>query len=188
VRPFRPILVLASAALLAGCGDHNLVVKVDVLSYLDSNLTHFEFGPVPAMPEGFYTGEQTIIKDATVNMVEGTNSIAEIKSVSISISTLAADSTGAGSDTLRLYMSDLNTDPLTTSPVLEMPIDFSPGVSQTLHAEASGDARVADLFSGKQMKVTLTTAARGPQSGDPLNASIRLTALDAVVIGGRKGF
>jgi hypothetical protein len=69
-----------------------------------------------------------------------------------------------------------------------MPIDFSPGVSQTLHAEASGDARVADLFSGKQMKVTLTTAARGPQSGDPLNASIRLTALDAVVIGGRKGF
>ena len=186
MRTFRPALILDAAAMLAGCGDHNLVVKVDVLSFMDPNLTQFSIGPVPPLPEGLYTGEQTIVKDANVNLVEGTSGVAEVRNVSLAITTLASDSTGAGTDTLRLYMSDLNSDPLTTAPVLVLPIDFSPGTTQTMHAETVGDSRIAGLFSGNQVKVTLTTAARGPQGGDPLNARVQLTQLDAVVIGGRK--
>jgi len=47
----RALIVIAAAALaLTGCGDHHLVLKVDVLSYLDPALRAVAFGPVPGVP------------------------------------------------------------------------------------------------------------------------------------------
>ena len=58
MRP-RLLMLAVSAvtlALLAGCGDRNLVIAIDVLSYLDPSLTQFAFGPLPAAPGGIATG------------------------------------------------------------------------------------------------------------------------------------
>ena len=182
----RPLVVIAAAALLAGCGDRHLVLKVDVLSYLDPSLTRISFGPVPAVPGGLYAGEQDVVKDVEINLLDGTGSVAEVQNVSIAMSVIAEDSTGAGTDTLRLYISDPLVDPLTTPPAITLPIVLSPGVTDTVTADLGADTRVAELFTGKHMRLTLTTALRGPDSGEDLNARVRISALDAVLVAGWK--
>lgn len=183
-RFFAPALLVVVA--LAGCGNRHLVLQVDVLSYLDPALTHVEFGPIPAVPGGIYTGEQEIVKDCVVNLVDGTSSITDVQDVSISMLAVATDSTGAGADTLRLYLSDPNTDPLWTTPAVVLPITLTPGVIDSVGIDLGTDSRVADLFTGKTLRVTLTTTLRGPSSGAPLNAKVRVASLDAVLLAGRR--
>ena len=113
----RAFIVIAVAALaLAGCGDHNLVLKVDVLSYLDSSLRTVDFGPVPAESPAHVSGEQALVDDAALQLLDGLDSAAEVRSVSIGLSAFTHDSTGSGSDTLRIYLSDENTHPLAWPP------------------------------------------------------------------------
>jgi hypothetical protein len=184
--PRRALALIAVLAALAGCGDRRLVVHVDVLSYLDPSLTRVDVGPVPALPGGFASGEQEIVKDRELNLVDGTGNVSSVEDVSISMSAMAADSTGSGTDTLRLYLSDIGADPLDSPPVLTLPVAFVPGVTDTVEAELSADARVTALFAGKRLRATLTTSLRGPDSGDDLNARLRVLRLDAVVIASRK--
>jgi hypothetical protein len=180
------VALIATLLLSTGCGNRHVIVTVDLLSYLDPSVTRVAFGPVPAIPGGIYTGEQEVVKDTQVQLIDGSNSIAEVQNVSISMTAIAADSTGSGLDTLRLYVSEVDQDPLATIPAVTLPIVLTPGVTDTVHVDLGSDSRVADLFTGKRMRLTLTTALRGPDSGDPLNATVRVTALDAVLVAGRK--
>jgi len=182
-----PTALALVAALLAGCGDRNMVVNVDVLSFIDPSLTRVAFGPVPAVPGGLYTGETALLQNAEVHMIQKPNSLAKVQSVALTIAAVVADSTGSGSDTLRVYMSDSATDPLTTPAVATLPVDLVDGQSDTLNVSVAGDQRVADLFDGTDLRLTVTTALRGPASGAPLNGRVQLSTLRATVIAGRKG-
>jgi hypothetical protein len=185
----RALIVLAVAALaLSGCGDHNLVLKVDVLSYLDPALRAVAFGPVPVAPGGLATGEQALVDDETINLLDGLNSVAEVHSVTIGLAAFAHDSTGSGSDTLRIYASDENTDPRSTPPVAELVVALTAGRDTTVDVTVPADSRVAELFVRRKMRLSVTTSLRGPESGDPLNGRVALRTLEAIVIAGRKAF
>jgi hypothetical protein len=162
------------------------VLKVDVLSYLPPSETQSAFGPVPVIPGGFYTGEQPLVRDVGVNLLEGVTSVAEVRTVSIFMSLLVRDSTGSGVDTVRVYASDPAVDPRATPPIVVVPVVLSPGVADSLEVALDGDARLAELFAGRRMRLTVTTALRGPAGGDALNGWLRMTALDAVVVAGRR--
>ncbi len=187
VRILRPTMIALVAALLAGCGDRNLVVNVDVLSYLDPSTTQFGFGPVPPQPGGFATGEVAIVKDVEINLIERPNDLAKTQSVSLAIAAEVRDSTGAGSDTLRLYLSDPGTDPLTLPAVATLPFNLVDGQADTVQVDVAGDQRLAALFDGSVLRLTATNALRGPASGSDLNGRMRLTVIRATVVAGRKG-
>jgi hypothetical protein len=180
------ILLATAALVLAGCGDHNLVLKVDILSYLDPELRSVAFGPIPATPGGLVTGEQAIVQDETINMLEGLNGVAEVEAVEITMTVIARDSTGSGVDTLRVYVSDDATAPLATQPIIEQVVTLTPGQTDTVSTTVSGDRRVADLFVQRSMRLSVTTSGRGPETGDALNGAVELSKLEAVVIAGRK--
>ena len=186
MRTPRWITAVTALALIAGCGDRKLVLKVDVLSYLDPADTMASFGPVPAFPGGVATGELAMVNDAQINLLAGLSDAAEVQSVTVSLSTVVVDSTGGGSDTLRVYASDPGTDPRTTLPILEQTVVMTPGATDTVTAVLDGDARLAALFAAKKMRLTVTTSLRGPASGADLNGRLWIRALDAVVIAGRK--
>lgn len=180
------IATLVSMALLAGCGDRRLVLKVDVLSFLDPAATQGSFGPIPAIPGGLVTGEQPLISDLQINLLNGVDDVASVQSVTFSLSAVFHDSTGSGADTMRVYMSDVATDPRTTPPVLTLPIALVPGQTDTVDVAVDGDSRVAALFLQPQVRMTVTTSLRGPASGPDLNGRFHIRALDAVVIAARK--
>lgn len=177
----------AGALLLASCGNRNLVLDVDVLSYLDPSETQFDYGPVPAVPGGLYIGEQALVRDQSVNLVDNVSNVARVTSVSLELAVQWADSTGSGTDTLRIYMSDVNTDPLLTSPVFTQAVTLAPGVTDTASAVIAGNARVLDLFAQRKMRLAITTAYRGPSSGAPLAGDARIQRIHAIVVAGRKG-
>src|SRR5262245_2196062 len=106
----RLLLAALGVLALAACGDRNLVLKVDVLSYLDPQMTQVAVGPVPPTPGGFVSGEQEVVTQ-DINLVDGTSSVAAVEGISISMSAEVADSTGSGADTLRLYLSDPAVNP-----------------------------------------------------------------------------
>ena len=183
----RLVLLAAAAALLPSCGDRHLVVNVDVLSYLNPSLTQTSFGPVPAVPGGFYSGEQPLVQDRDVNLVEGLNTVAQVQDVTVSMTSVTSASSGDGADTVRVYISDASVDPLTTAPVVVLPITLTSGVSDTANVTLDGDQRIIQLFDGKRMRVTVTTALRGPSSGADLSGDLKVTALQAVVVAAHKG-
>ena len=185
----RAFIVIAVAALaLAGCGDHNLVLKVDVLSYLDSSLRTVDFGPVPAESPAHVSGEQALVDDAALQLLDGLDSAAEVRSVSIGLSAFTHDSTGSGSDTLRIYLSDENTHPLAWPPVVAVVVNLVAGQDTTVDVTVPVDSRVAGLFLQRRMRLSVTTSLRGPESGDPLNGRVELRTIEAIVIAGRKAF
>jgi hypothetical protein len=186
MRTRASILVAAAALVLAGCGDHNLVLRVDVLSYVDPAMRSATFGPIPPTPGGLATGEQALVDDETINLVDGMSGVAEVEAVEITLAVTAHDSTGSGVDTLRLYASDEETAPLATAPVLQQVVELRPGETNTVSVTVAGDRRVAELFVKRLMRISVTSSGRGPESGDPLNGSVELSTLEAVVIAGRK--
>lgn len=185
----RRIMMAGAAVLvLAGCGARNLVLKVDVFSYLPAGSAQQSFGPLAAIPGGFVTGEQAVISDYTVNMLDGLHNAASVSSVSISMQALVVDSTGSGADTLRVYVGDQNTNPMTTAPILVAPIVLQPGITDTVNVSIDGDSRLQQIFTQKQMRLTVTTSLRGPSAGPALNGKFQLNALDATVVAGFSGF
>lgn len=183
----RALVPVAVAALaLAGCGDHALVLRVDLLSYVDPALRTVAFGPIPAAPGGLATGEQVLVDDVTVNLVGGLEGVTEAEAVELTMAVIARDSTGSGTDTLRLYASDEATEPLATPPAVVQVLTLLPGVTDTVVTTVTADRRVAELFVQRRMRIGVTASARGPESGEPLVGSLELSALQAVVIAGRK--
>ena len=147
-----------------------------------------DFGPVPVVPGGLATGEVAVVDNCPIHLLEGLSQAASIQSVTLTFGALVIDYDGAGEDTVRIYVSDPQTDPRTTAPILSLPIVLSPGQTDTLLTDIAADSRVMDLFSQKQMNMTVTTSLRGPSSGNPLSGRFQLNAFDAVVIAGSKGF
>lgn len=188
MRMRRTLLLAAAAGMLSGCGDHNLVLKVDILSYASPASRQKDFGPIPSFPGGISTGEIPVVTDQHVSLLQGLSDAASIKSVTVSFRALAIDYDGAGQDTIRLYLSDELTDPRTTVPVLTQAITLSPGQTDTLNATLGDDPRVLALFKAKQLRMSVTTALRGPSSGNDLSGQLKFTAIDGVVIAGSKGF
>lgn len=185
--PMRRILLLAAALLVAGCGDHNLILKVDVLSFISPADRQQALGPIPAIPGGLVTGEVPVIDDQHVSLLQGVSDAAKLTSVTLTLGGLAVDSTGAGEDTVRIYMSDAQTVPTTTTPILTVPVVLTPGATDTLSAVLADDPRVLALFSSRQIRLSVTTSLRGPSSGSDLNGRFVMSELDAVVVAGYKG-
>lgn len=185
MRTARRLCALLALALVAGCGDHALVMHVDLLSYLDPAQTRQSFGPVPVVPGGLVSGEQELVADQDVNLVDGLGDVAEVQTVAVSFAAVLRDSTGSGSDTLRLYLSDPSVSPRSTPPAFEVAVALVPGSTDTVRTEFTGDPRVAALFAQRRFRFTLTTSLRGPESGEALNGHVALSAIDAVVVAKR---
>ncbi len=185
-RAIAAVLLITSIAWLTSCGTHDLVLRVDLLSFTPALQSPFVFPPVPATPGGLATGEQALVADQDVNLVEGLGGALSLKDASLRLRTVAAATTGSGTDTLRVYMSDASTPPRTTPPVLTQVLTFTAGAPDTATSVISQDARLTALFAQKQLRMAVTTSFRGPSAGAPLAGSLTVIALDVVVVAGRK--
>lgn len=186
----RWVPAVATTLLLlvaAGCGQHNLVLRVDVLSFTPE--LQAPFTNIPTVPANNppLTAQQTIVDKEPVNLLAGLGDATTIQDVSLRMQTVANATGGSGSGTLRVYLSDGTTDPKASPPILTQVITFTTGVPDTVTTTIDGNAQLNALFAKKQLQMTIDGAFTGPSSGAALSgASLKLTALDAVVIAGRK--
>ena len=187
----RAFIVIAVAALaLAGCGNHNLVLKVDVLSYLDDSQKVIHVVQVPPVGDG---GAIPIVSDMTISMIDGLDEAAKVKSVALSLGGGVTVGSGSGHGKFKLYLSDENTDPLTTQPVMGALVQFSvasPGIVAASGpdpaASPAEQQRVAKLFTQKNLHLAVVLDEVTIDSPGVTNMTVTITKLEAVVIAGRK--
>jgi hypothetical protein len=176
-------LVFTAVLTIVGCGAKNLILRVDLLSFLDPSETQGHYGPVP----GGLSDSLTIAADRSIDLVPGISSVTVVKSADLEIVGEFRNDTGTGSGTVKIYLSDPATDPLTTTPIV-VPVTLAPATTDTVSISLAGDPRIAALFTEEAMrlaiKLTLTSAA-GP---DPIEGDFVLTRLRAIVIAGQDVF
>ena len=202
MRTSRRLALVALALLVPGCGSHTLTLNVDVHSFLSPAEVETSIQPhVPPTPApGTWLSEDTfppLVDDRRIQLVSGANNMAEVRSVTFRIAVEAADSTGAGADTLRIYLSGPNQAPRPGVPVLTVPLRFSPPVApatasiDTVSIVIDQPQAVAQLFTGNEIRLSVTNAVRGPvgiPGVDPdLSGRVQLLQLDATVVAIRKG-
>ena len=188
----RAFIVIAVAALaLAGCGNRNLVLKVDVLSYLEAAQKSFN---VPVVPAVGVVGEIPIIESMPISLIEGLDETAKVKSVTLSLGAGVTVASGSGSAHFKLYLSDEDTVPLTTTPVINALVTFSagaPGIVDATFPDADVDPgeqlRVAELFTHKNLRLAVVLDQVNITS-TVTDMTVTITKLDAIVIAGRKAF
>ena len=176
----RPVLTWASVALavliMAGCGDHSLILNVDILSFLSASETTGHYGPIP----GGVTDSVTIVS-RSLDLLPGVNDITSVSDVQITAAAEFANATGTGEATARIYVSAAGTDPFTadTTPIV-LPVQLAPGVTDTVTVTVAGDTELAGLFLGDEaelgIRIAFTSAA-----GEALEGDFRLVTLQAVV-------
>ena len=188
MRMRRIVLLTAAAVMLAGCGDRYLVLKVDALSFTDPASRAADFGPIPVFPGGFVTPEIPVVNDQHVSLLQGMSDAVNITSVTVSLGALVIDYDGSGEATIRLYLSDDQTDPLTTPPALTEIVTLVPAQTDTIRDVLGDDPRVRDLFAGREMRMSVTVQLHGPLLGSSLSGRFEFTNIDAVVIARSKGF
>jgi hypothetical protein len=179
MRPGKPIGLLAALVValgLVGCGDHSLILRVDLLSFLTTAETHAHYGPIP----GGITDSVTVASSRTINLLPGINDITTVSDVSVDAVGTFVNATGSGSGVVKIFVSAEGTDPFTTdtSPIV-LPITLAPAATDSVAVTISGDSELANLFLGKtaEIGIRLTLqSATGPLEGD-----FALTTLKAIV-------
>jgi hypothetical protein len=179
----RAFIVIAVTALaLAGCGNHNLVLNVDLLSYLDASQRTFHVAEIPVVGE---VGAIPIVSDMPISLLEGLNDAAQVKSVTFSLGGRVTVESGSGSGKFKLYLSGEGTDPLTQAPVMNVPVTFSAGEPAIIDATTAGSLAVAELFTQKNLHLAMVLDSVTIVS-PVTNLTVILEKFDAIVIAGRK--
>jgi hypothetical protein len=184
MRPRALALIAAAVLVLPGCGDRHLVIKVDVLSYLDDAQRHVS---VAALPPGTLPAPVPVVPDVGINLLEGLGDVAEIQSVTLSFGAQVSAGSGSGTGLLRLYLSGEDTDPLTTSPVVDVPIAFAAGAPAVASADVACAPAVAQLFATRRLRLAVVVDSATVAPPGATGVTVTLQRLDAVVIARRKG-
>jgi hypothetical protein len=174
----RALLALLAVALLAGagCGDHQLILTVDILSFLTPAETSGHYGPIP----GGVTDSLTIAARG-IDLLPGINDITSVTDVKITAAAEFANATGSGTATVKVFVSPEGTDPFTadTTPIV-LPVTLAPATTDTVSVTVAGDTELAGLFLGDKaelgIRVTFNSAP-----GPALEGDFRLVTLSAVV-------
>lgn len=172
---------VATVGLFLGCGDRNLIMKVDVHSFLDASETEGFYGPVPAG----LTGSTTYTTARDVNLLSGVEGIVAVESVDISLSGVFDNATGAGD---ALFVAVFRRPSGEAVDSLVVPVRLEPAGRDTLEAQLTGSAALAELLTGSQVRLDLRldlAADAPPANLDPLAGEFALTRFLAVLVARR---
>ncbi len=122
-------LIVTLTAALVGCGTHDLILKVDILSFIHELQSPILVPDTPAIPGGIATGEQNVVA-SDVNLVSGLGSAGEVKAVSLRLRSIADATTGSATDTLRVYLSTPGSPDAT--PVITQVMNLVAGTPDTV--------------------------------------------------------
>lgn len=146
------------AASVTGCGDRSLILKVNVLSFLDSSERTVNY----SVPGG--TPSVTVdVADETVNLLQGVNDATDIASATLDIAASFDNRAGTASGNLLFYAVPSDTTPVFSStPIASIPISLTPGNITNVSATVSSDALAAALVSDRArigLRISLDTSA-----------------------------
>jgi len=176
----RAALASAVALVAAGCGDHSLIVRADLLSFLTPAEQEAHYGPIPAG----LSDSTEVVQSRRLNLLPGLDDVTTVTDVQVEVGAILTNLTGTGSGRIAVHISPAGTDPFVvdTTPVIgTFAVDGA--MSDTVETVVVGDSDLEELFTSKEAQIGIRVVLNSEAGGDPLEGDLRLTTLRAVVTG-----
>jgi len=174
VRRLIPFLLLLP--LLAGCGNRNLILTVDILSFLDpaSKVVNYNI-PVPI------PSDTVDVFSDSLSLLQGVSDVTRAVAASLDIAASFDNTSGAATGNLLLYIASADSsNPFTTTPIADVPFQLLPGQVTNVSTHVDASASLAEALTHDKAEVGLRVIFNG--TAFPIQGTETLTKLLATVI------
>lgn len=172
----RLTLIALFLPLLAGCGNRNLVLTVDILSFMDpaSKVVNYSI-PVPV------PNDTVEVFSDSLNLLQGVGDVTHAVAASMDIAASFDNTSGAATGNLLIYIASANaSDPFTTTPFADVPFQLFAGQVTNVSTHVEASAALAEVLSHDRAKVGVRVVFNG--TSFPIQGTETLTQLTATVI------
>jgi hypothetical protein len=181
------LVVLVLGCFAIGCGNHDLTIHVNFLSFLHAPAKHYGPIPTPPVPESTTV---VIEEDAEAMLVTGLSNVTASPSADLRGQIVFANLTGTFTASVYLYVSGPHETPRSTPPLVSPTIQLSGRMNDTLNVTFSGSdsnmQRIAELITHDDVRLAVVvglgiSAAPPLPPPPPVEGDVSLTALTAMV-------
>lgn len=177
MRRLIPIALLLALPLSAGCGNRSLILTVDILSFMDTSSRSVAYGPIPS---GFPVDTVEVFSDS-LSLLQGVGDVTQVVSASLKVGALFDNASGSADGRFLVYISSADsTDPFTTTPIADIPVQLLPGQITTVSTEIASSPAIADALTHDKAKVGVQLIFSG--TAFPVQGVENLTQLTAIVV------
>ena len=162
--------------LLAGCGNRNLILTVDILSFLDPSTKVVNYSiPVPI------PSDTVEVFSDSLNLLQGVSDVTRSVAASLDIAASFDNATGAATGDLLIYFAAASaTTPFTTTPIADVPFQLFPATVTNVSTHIDASPALAAVLANDRAKVGLRVVFNG--TSFPIQGIETLTKLTATVI------
>jgi hypothetical protein len=174
VRRLIPIAMLIP--LLVGCGNRNLILTVDILSFMDPGSRTTNYGPIPPSPS-----DTVDVFADSLNLLQGVGDVTRVASASLDVAASFDNTTGAATGDFLIYFASADSaDPFTTTPVADIPFQLLAGQITNVSTHIDASPALAEVLTHDRAKVGLRIIFNG--TSFPIQGTETLTQLTATVV------
>jgi hypothetical protein len=173
VRRLIPFALLLP--LLAGCGNRNLILTVDILSFLDpaSKVVNYN---VPVL-----ASDTVEVFSDSLNLLQGVSDVTRAVAASLDIAASFDNTSGAATGDFLIYFAAADSaNPFTTTPIANIPFQLFPATVTNVSTHIDASPALAEVLTHDKAKVGVRVVFN--VTGIPLQGTETLTQLTATVI------
>jgi hypothetical protein len=175
VRRLIPIALLLP--LLAGCGNRNVILSVDILSFMDPSTRIVNYGPIPS---GFPNDTVEVFSDS-LSLLQGVGDLTRVASASLDMAASFDNTSGSGNGDILVYFAAADsTTPFTTTPIADVPFQLLAGQITNVSTHVDASPALAAVLTHDRAKVGLRLIFNG--TSFPIQGTETLTKLLATVV------
>lgn len=174
------LLVLTGLALgLPGCGDRNLILTVNLLSFLDASEHSQAYGPIP--PGLSLASFDVATQD--VNLAKGLGDAVDVQSASLKVGARFENQTGSASGHLLLYIAPGDSDSaFSVPPIADIPVTLVPNDTTQIATEIASSPALAAALTQSRAKIGVRISVDTTGSPAVLQGTETLEELLAIVV------
>ena len=172
----RLIPIALFLPLLVGCGNRNLILTVDILSFMDPGSKVVDY----SIPAPIPSDTVEVFADS-LNLLQGVGDVTRAVSASMDIAASFDNTSGAATGDLLIYIAAADAaNPFTTSPFADVPFTLLPGQVTNVSTHVEASAALAEALTHDRAMVGVRVVFNG--TSFPIQGTETLTQLTATVI------
>jgi hypothetical protein len=180
VKRIATLLLLTGLALgLPGCGDRNLILTVNLLSFVDASERSQPYGPIP--PGIALASSDLVTQD--VDLAKGLGDAVDVESASLKVGARFENQTGSATGHLLLYIAPGDSDSaFSVPPIADIPVTLAPNDTTEIATEIASSPALAAALTQSRAKIGVRISVDTTGSLAVLQGTETLEELLAVVV------
>ena len=174
MRRLIPIALLLP--LLVGCGNRNLILTIDILSFMApaSRVVNYTI-PIPI------PSDTVEVFSDSLNLLQGVSDVTRVMSASLDVAASFDNTSGTATGDVLIYFAAADAaTPFTTTPIADIPFQLLAGQVTNVSTHVDASPALAEVLTHDRAKVGLRIIING--TSYPIQGTETLTKLTATVI------